>query len=81
MCEVNRGTRRVWDSQNVGSIRKEQLGGHKHEMVLAIRGKKPPSIFSMVIRIRYHLMDVERYKIPDLYRIVVQARDNLFAIW
>ena len=71
MCEVNRGARRVRDSKNVGSIREVQLGGHKHKTVLAIRGEKPPSVFSMVIGIGYRLADVQRSKIPDPYRIVV----------
>ena len=80
MCEVNIGTSRARDRKNVGSIRKEQLGGHKHETVLAIRGEKPPSVFLMVMGIGYRLADVQRSKIPDLHKFVVQARDNLFAI-
>ena len=81
MCEVDRGTRRARDSKTVGSIRKEPLGGHEHETVLAVRGEKPPSVFSMVIGIGYRLADVQRSKIPDPYRLVERARDNLFAIW
>ena len=65
MCKVNKGTRRAWDSKNVGSIRKEQLWGHKHEIVLAVRREKPPSVLFMVIGIRYCLMDVQRSNIPD----------------
>ena len=51
MCKANRGTRRARDSKNVGRIRKEPIGGYKDETVLAIRGKKPPSVFFMVIGI------------------------------
>ena len=71
MCEVNRGTRRARDSKNVGSIRKEPIGGYKDKTVLAIRGEKPPSVFFMVIGIQYRLADVQKSKIPDPYRIVV----------
>ena len=71
MCEVNRGMRRARDSKNVGMPRKEPLGGHKHETVLAIGGEKPPSVFFMVIGIQYRLADVQRSKIPDPYRIVI----------
>ena len=71
MCKVDIGTRRARDSKNVGSIRKKQLGGHKHETVLAIRGEKPPSVFFRVIGIGYRLTDVQRSKIPDPYRFVV----------
>ena len=46
-----------------------------------LSGKKPPSVFFTVIGIGYHLMDVQRSKIPDPYRFVNRARDNLFAIW
>ena len=67
-------------SKHLGSIRKEQLGRHKHETVLAIRGEKPPGVFFMVIRFGYRLADVQRSKIPDPYRFVVRARDNPFAI-
>ena len=68
-------------SKRVGSIRKEQLGRHKHETVLAIRGEKPPSVVFMVIGIGYRLAYVERSKIPNPYRFVVRTGDKLFAIW
>ena len=65
MCEVNRGTSRARDSKNIGSIRKEQLGGHKHETRLAIRGEKPPGVFLNVMGIEYRLADVQKSKIPE----------------
>jgi len=59
ISKINRGTRRGRYSKNVGSIREQQVRGHKHETVLAIRREKPSSIrFFMVIGIEYSLTDV-----------------------
>ena len=71
MCEAKRGTRRARYSKNVGSIRKQPIGGYKDETVLAIRGEKPPSVFFMVIGTGYNLADVQRSKSPDPYGLVV----------